>query len=282
MVNLLHGLFLFSLSMHCFVACLASETSNHELSNQTFLSEEFHLLKKMITSRLQQINKPAVKTIQSPDGDIIDCVLSHKQPAFDHLLLKGQKLLDPQERPRGYNATDILSDNFQLWSLSGESCSEGTIPIRRTKKEDILRANSVNTFGRKLMQVGVETTKYKHVHSYGSVTGDRYYGAKATINLWSPHVEGEKEFSLSQIWLVTGRNANTIEAGWQVSHQIYGDYLPRFFVYWTADDYKQTGCYNLRCPGFVQTSKTFVLGGALSPVSTYNGRQRAITLLIYK
>jgi len=56
---------------------------------------------------------------------------------------------------------------------------------------------------------------YTPQHSYGSVTGDRYYGAKATINLWAPHVEGEKEFSLSQIWLVTGRNTNTIEAGWQ-------------------------------------------------------------------
>jgi hypothetical protein len=31
--------------------------------------------------------------LQSPDGDLIDCVLSHLQPAFDHPLLKGQKLL---------------------------------------------------------------------------------------------------------------------------------------------------------------------------------------------
>jgi hypothetical protein len=30
---------------------------------------------------------------QSPDGDIIDCVLTHKQLAFDHPLLKGQKPL---------------------------------------------------------------------------------------------------------------------------------------------------------------------------------------------
>jgi len=49
-----------------------------------------------------------------------------------------------------------------------------------------------------------------------------------------------------------------------------------------ADAYKQTGCYNLRCPGFVQTSKTHVLGGAISPISTYNGRQLEITLLIFK
>lgn len=45
---------------------------------------------------------------------------------------------------------DVLSDNFQLWSLSGESCPEGTIPIRRTKEEDMLRASSINRFGRKL------------------------------------------------------------------------------------------------------------------------------------
>lgn len=31
--------------------------------------------------------------MQSPDGDHIDCVVSHLQPAFDHPLLKGQKPL---------------------------------------------------------------------------------------------------------------------------------------------------------------------------------------------
>jgi hypothetical protein len=31
--------------------------------------------------------------MQSPDGDIIDCVLTHEQLAFDHPLLKGQQPL---------------------------------------------------------------------------------------------------------------------------------------------------------------------------------------------
>jgi len=31
--------------------------------------------------------------LQSPDGDLIDCVLSHQQPAFDHPQLKGQRPL---------------------------------------------------------------------------------------------------------------------------------------------------------------------------------------------
>lgn len=44
-----------------------------------------------------------------------------------------------------------MSENFQFWGFSGESCPEGTIPIRRTTEQDILRASSVSRFGRKLM-----------------------------------------------------------------------------------------------------------------------------------
>jgi hypothetical protein len=32
------------------------------------------------------------------------------------------------------------------------------------------------------------------------------------------------------------------------------------FIYWTADDYTSTGCYNLECPAFVQTNNQVVLG----------------------
>ncbi|KAK2366332.1 putative carboxyl-terminal peptidase [Trifolium repens] len=99
----------------------------------------FRSIYSLETSHLPQINKHTVKTIQRSDGDLMDCVLSHKQPAFDHPLLKGQKPLDPPERPRGHNQKKILSDNFQLWGLFNESCPKGTIPIIRTKKEDMLR-----------------------------------------------------------------------------------------------------------------------------------------------
>lgn len=36
----------------------------------------------------------------------------------------------------------------QLWHLNGK-CAKGTIPIRRTKKEDILRASSIKNYGKK-------------------------------------------------------------------------------------------------------------------------------------
>ncbi|KAL6989008.1 hypothetical protein U1Q18_014759, partial [Sarracenia purpurea var. burkii] len=45
-----------------------------------------------IQKHLEKINKPAVLTIESPDGDIIDCVHKRKQPALDHPLLKNHKI----------------------------------------------------------------------------------------------------------------------------------------------------------------------------------------------
>ncbi|KAK7813939.1 hypothetical protein CFP56_004133, partial [Quercus suber] len=45
-----------------------------------------------IQRKLKRLNKPALKTIKSPDGDIIDCVDIKKQPAFDHPLLKNHTI----------------------------------------------------------------------------------------------------------------------------------------------------------------------------------------------
>lgn len=49
--------------------------------------------------------------------------------------------------------------------------------------------------------------------------GDKYYGAKATINVWEPKIQQPNEFSLSQLWILGGsfgEDLNSIEAGWQV------------------------------------------------------------------
>ncbi|TXG46641.1 hypothetical protein EZV62_027863 [Acer yangbiense] len=42
--------------------------------------------------KLKLLNKPAVKSIKSEDGDIIDCVDINKQPAFDHPALRNHKI----------------------------------------------------------------------------------------------------------------------------------------------------------------------------------------------
>ncbi|GAB2297425.1 hypothetical protein Dimus_031529 [Dionaea muscipula] len=272
-----------SLLVSCLV-CTAWSSSD----NETLLAgRELQRLRR-IREHLKKINRPAVKTIQSVDGDVIDCVQAHQQPAFDHPQLRGQKPMDFPERPKGHEEGGMEEASFQLWRLNGETCPEGTIPIRRTSEEDMLRASTIRRFGRKVTTNFVRrdlTSSNDHEHAVGYVSGDEYYGAKASINVWTPRVANPYEFSLSQVWVISGSfgdDLNTIEAGWQVSPELYGDSYPRFFTYWTTDAYQATGCYNLLCSGFIQTDNRIAIGAAISPTSAYNGGQFDISLLIWK
>ncbi|GER51540.1 hypothetical protein STAS_28923 [Striga asiatica] len=171
---------------------------------------------KNIKALLNKINKPAVKVIQSPDGDIIDCVPFHLQPAFDHPLLKGEKTM--RKPPKAPSSNNTFAENFQIWTMSGERCPGNTIPIRRTTAQDILKAKSVETFGRKTVRKNAGE-EHVHEHAVGYANGI-FLGAKATINVWYPHVAKSGEFSLAQIWVTSGSldsDLNTMEAGWQKS-----------------------------------------------------------------
>lgn len=268
---------------------IKSSTSSNATttSNQTFRPDKELQKLRRIRAYLKKINKPAIKTIQSPDGDVIDCVPSHLQPAFDHPELKGQRPLDnPVGRPKGHDFNETEAYTYQLWADSGESCPEGTIPIRRTTEQDILRTSSTGRFGRK-PRAGVrrDSGGSGHEHAVAFVNGKQFYGAKASINVWNPKVTGGYEFSLSQMWVISGsfgNDLNTIEAGWQVSPALFGDNYPRFFTYWTTDAYQTTGCYNLLCSGFVQTNRRIAIGAAISPRSSYRGRQYDISLMVWK
>ncbi|WJZ85724.1 hypothetical protein VitviT2T_005244 [Vitis vinifera] len=123
-----------------------------------------------IQKHLDKINKPAVMTIESPDGDIIDCIDKWKQPAFDHPLLKNHKLqLVPPEMPRvrRMKEEEVKGDKhtssrkneervvisgrgaWQVWHQNRTRCPKGTVPIRRTTVDDVLRAKSLYDFGKK-------------------------------------------------------------------------------------------------------------------------------------
>ncbi|WOL08874.1 hypothetical protein Cni_G17627 [Canna indica] len=246
---------------------------------------------------LKRLNKPAVKTIVSPDGDIIDCVHVSHQPAFDHPFLKNHTI---QKRPTFYPegiASKVESHKnspsiTQPWHQNGK-CPEDTIPIRRTKAEDLLRASSAKKYGRKKHRSMAKPLSIDpdllnesgHQHAIAYVEGERYYGAKATINVWKPKIQQSSEFSLSQLWILGGsfgEDLNSIEAGWQVSPDLYGDNNTRLFTYWTSDAYQATGCYNLLCSGFVQISNEIAMGASIYPLSYYGGSQYDISILVWK
>ncbi|XAR65814.1 hypothetical protein NMG60_11011764 [Bertholletia excelsa] len=267
-----------------------------------------------IQKHLNKINKPPVLTIESPDGDIIDCVHKKKQPALDHPLLKNHKIqrvlpeMPKVTRKRKEEGVEVeWSWNIngsrggggklqQMWHQKGQRCPKGTVPIRRSTVHDVLRAKSLYDFGKKRRSSlplarrvdapdVVSGNGHEHAIAYTGASQD-VYGARATINVWDPTIEVVSEFSLSQIWVLSGSfdgtDLNSIEAGWQVSPELYGDSRPRLFTYWTSDSYQATGCYNLLCAGFIQTNSRIAIGAAISPISSLGGSQFDITILIWK
>lgn len=79
-------------------------------------------------------------------------------------------LQDPPERPRGNETTETETKNYQLWTDSGESCPEGSVPIRRTTEKDVLRASYMRRFGRKLRRhVRRDSTGSGHEVSIGNM-----------------------------------------------------------------------------------------------------------------
>lgn len=248
---------------------------------------------RQVRSFLRRVNKAPVKSIQSPDGDIIDCVPISKQPAFDHPLLKNHTIqMRPSYHPGGqYGESNTAPPPItQTWHQSGK-CPENTVPIRRTKEEDVLRASSVNLYGKKMPgsipnfrpEASVTTG---HQYAVASSAYGKYYGTEVNINLWQPMTETAQDFSLTQLWISGGsyknNDLNTIEVGWQVYKNIYGDNNPRLFIYWTRDAYQSTGCYNLGCSGFVQTNNQIAVGGTVAPQSAYGGSQYEICILVWK
>lgn len=59
----------------------------------------------------------------------------------------------PSVYPEGWNKVSLKNEKqssmvTQLWTTKGR-CPKNTVPIRRTRREDILRAESIERFGKK-------------------------------------------------------------------------------------------------------------------------------------
>ncbi|XP_010536212.1 PREDICTED: uncharacterized protein LOC104811255 [Tarenaya hassleriana] len=255
-----------------------------------------------IDAMLKRLNKPAVKTIYSEDGDIIDCVDIYKQPAFDHPLLKNHKIqmkpsvmLASDEEPENRKPSSSKMTVSQTWREAGD-CPEGTVPILRVTREDITRASNASWFGRKapymasknpdnfrLLADGTRTPRPKDRSEAFVVTvGSNYIASKSDMSVWNPSVEAS-DFTTSQIWMQNGPgdDFDSVEAGWAVNPDLFRDSRTRLFGYWTSDGYKTTGCFNLLCSGFVQIGKAFALGAPIKDVSV-GDKQFQITVRLGK
>ncbi|KAL3745324.1 hypothetical protein ACJRO7_014434 [Eucalyptus globulus] len=211
--------------------------------------------------------KGTVKTIESHEsGEVIDCVDINKQPAFDHPLRKNHTIqTNPSSNRKANEAGHVRGAVSQVWWKYGK-CPKGTVPIRRVQNGT---TRHVKRWTSRLKRLNLSENESdddggEHRYAVGTMSGGKYLGAQAYLNLWKPEVVDD-EFSLAQIWVIAGprEELNTVEAGWM------------------GDGYK-TGCYNTECRGFVQKSDQFALGAALEEFSTYSGSQYELLIALVK
>ncbi|XP_047157684.1 uncharacterized protein LOC124828440, partial [Vigna umbellata] len=219
--------------------------------------------------QLKLINKPPVKTIHTEHGDIVDCIDINKQPAFDHPLLKNHKLQEKPnfQRPIGKISGKKLSDR-SMFGFDKHHCYKGTVPILRTTKEDLIREKNLLNNSIFVKDIsGVHLAEIAVSSKFGP-----YFSINANNIVYNPTVT-KGQMSLSHIWVQNGpiNTNNKISMGWHVSPELYGDYDTHEYATWTSDNYHRTGCFNLRCPGFVQTHSGLHLGKRFTNVSFYGG-----------
>ncbi|KAF8040700.1 hypothetical protein BT93_B2817 [Corymbia citriodora subsp. variegata] len=227
-------------------------------------------------------SKDVAKTIETEDGDVIDCVDIEKQPALDHPLLKGHKIqMKPSSLPERIQTEDDWNGQAKI-ELKSVNCPRGTVPILRN--DITTKGNApVNSRG---YGFGFRSSRIEDAYATTMDQEGGYIGILGLVNVWNPKVEIPDEASGAYIWAQTGlsgdKNLNVAGAGWTVNPTMFGDNSTRFVVFWTRDNFIKTGCFNHKCPGFVQVSQHRYLGGVIAPLSVYGDhvRQYDIPILI--
>jgi hypothetical protein len=259
----------------------------------------FEAMRQHILKHYQGVQ--AEHSFMDGNGSIFDCIPIEQQPG-----LRGKQLAKaPGDLPKaeaketkgektGYVAKEIEAPfgPGKKDSLGNAmECPDGTIPMRRLKLEDMSRFENLQKFFRKgpsghdmippqAAQPADSLANHRWAHAFQNVSN---LGGHSFINIWDPAIGKNQAFSLSQHWYSGPSSAGvqTAEVGLQVYPAFYGNTKPVFFIYWTADGYNKTGCYNLSCSNFVQTNKSWGIGGTVGPISATGGQQWELEIAYY-
>uniref|UniRef100_A0ACD5YGR2 Uncharacterized protein n=1 Tax=Avena sativa TaxID=4498 RepID=A0ACD5YGR2_AVESA len=217
-------------------------------------------------------------TIQTEDGDIFDCIDIKSQPAFDHPLLKNHSIqMEPSSYPIEVGGNSTLPDTKLHTSISSVSCPSGTIPMWRS--DNYRSMVNLSELTQKIYRRN--TVQSEIISSLAGLRrGKDIYGTSVSISVYNPDVYGTEDKSAGLTTIISGYSfdrphTNAVGAGWFVWTSSAGDRRARFHIFYN-------NCYDLQCPGFVQTNPAITLGGTLSPVSRYGGPQAQLDIFIYQ
>ncbi|TXG53658.1 hypothetical protein EZV62_018914 [Acer yangbiense] len=138
-----------------------------------------------------------------------------------------------------------------------KSCPIGTVPIRRTTKEDLLKARTLKM---PAASTGIRQPSHLVFVSMERHVGEKFRGVRGIFSLYDllGGVNND-EATTANVWVQGGpiEHMNYITAGSMISPDFYGDDRPRLFIYWSVR--------------FVQVHHEITPGRVLSPVSKYDG-----------
>jgi hypothetical protein len=227
-----------------------------------------------------------VKTTHTPSGQIIDWVSIESQS-------RGGRIARPPARgPRLVAGTEPRTylPRFELEHPDVERGPPGTVPIphRDFSKlhTDGSLADYLSKHGRARKRLVPLPNGFPFAdpeiggHAY-AFTGQNVvcFGGEGNLSAWDPYTQSSSDFSLMQIGLNNNESGTlqTAEGGWQVYHDLYGDWAAHLFVYYTTNGYSKDGDniggYNQDVDGWVQYDDTIHPGAISSPTSTWGGDQ---------
>jgi hypothetical protein len=227
-----------------------------------------------------------IKTTKTPAGQILDWIeRDSQQPEA--------RIANPPPDPLPlFYAHGKLKDKpvkFELENKEVRRGPPGTIPILRKDLRKLKFSLSLNDYlskhGHKTYSMILNKRHSIEVpgdgaHDYAYTA--QYitcYGGEGYFSAYDPYLQWPNEFSLLQIAVVrgTGGGKQTIEAGWQEYRNLYGDWVPHLFIFYTTNGYSSNGDnvggYNQDVDGWIQYSDLVYPGAISSPNSVRGGSQ---------
>ncbi|XP_034707310.1 uncharacterized protein LOC117930740 [Vitis riparia] len=152
----------------------------------------------------------------------------------------------------------------------------GTVPIRRTTKDDLIRAKLYSEMHASKINPLTDEEPGKHFAVAQTIADIDYDGVGAMLSVWNLPVQAP-QYTSGRVKIKNG--AESLEAGWTVNPGLYGgDNRTRMYIYTNAG---QAHCFNTPC-GFIQASADIPVDLVIEPVSTYGELPYYITLSIYQ
>jgi hypothetical protein len=224
------------------------------------------------------------KTTSTPSGQTLDWIARESQHA------SGKIATPPPAGPAVLLPAGHTPARFELDVAGVERGPAGTVPVRR---RDFSRIHATTSLAQYLSKPGgkrvnpsrppADPDPFGYFHATNGQTV-ACYGCDGVLNMWDPYTETSADHTILQTGLQNydKPQLQSLEAGWEVCHDQYGDWAPHLFTYYTTNGYSKDadnlGGYNHDVDGWVQYDSSIFPAALINGTSVLGGEQFTIAI----